>query len=86
MTIPLNDNTGYYWCLIDDGVACFESDDNVQDDYDEDNYYSNEIYRQRYLPKHIYEKDDYTMICVDTHTDGNKYLSIFDNSKKVVVD
>ena len=46
-------------------------------------YYENSIYTQRFLPKWVYEGEEYTMICVDTHTDGNKFLQIFDNSKKM---
>jgi hypothetical protein len=45
-------------------------------------YYSNEIYTQRFLPKWVYRGEKYTMICVDTHTDGNKFLQIFDNEKE----
>lgn len=32
----------------------------------------------------IYEKDKYTAIIVDTHTDDNKLFSIWDNSKKII--
>jgi len=39
--------------------------------------YSNEIYNQRFLKSAIFEGKDFTMILVDTHTDGNKYLQIF---------
>ncbi len=45
-------------------------------------FYSHEIYRQRFLPKWVYEAADYTMVCVDTHCDGNQFLSIFDNAKR----
>ncbi len=46
-------------------------------------YYENEIYTQRFLPKWVYRGKDYTMICVDTHTDMNQFLQIFDNAKEV---
>ena len=42
--------------------------------------YSNLIYTQRFLPKWVYEGPEYTMVVVDTETDGNKFLQIFDNS------
>jgi len=48
-----------------------------------DDYYENTIYTQRFLNKWVYEGKDYTMICVDTNTDGNKFLQIFDNQKRV---
>lgn len=53
------------------------------DEYFKLQMYSNEIYTQRFLPKWVYRGKDYTMICVDTHTDGNKFLQIFDNSKEI---
>ncbi len=31
----------------------------------------------------VYRGQDYTMISVDTHVDGNKFLQIFDNKKEV---
>lgn len=40
------------------------------------------IYTQRFLNKWVYETERYTMILVDTRTDGNKYLAIFDNEKR----
>lgn len=49
----------------------------------EGNYFGGTIYTQRFLPKWVYRGKEYTMICVDTHTDGNKYLMIFDNSKEI---
>lgn len=45
--------------------------------------YESTIYTQRFLPKWVYREKDATMICVDTHTDGNKFLMIFDNDKEV---
>lgn len=46
-------------------------------------YYEDEIYTQRFLPKWVYRGAEFTMVIVDTHTDGNKLLRIFDNSKEV---
>lgn len=47
------------------------------------NIYECQIYTQRFLPKWVYRADELTMICVDTQTDGNKFLMIFDNAKEV---
>lgn len=85
VVIPIDDATGYFWYIQGDeenehGEVVFAK--KVEDFFGEE-YYANEIYRQRFLPKWIYKKEDYTMICVDTHTDGNKFLQIFDNKKKV---
>lgn len=76
---PLEDARDYYWAICDDEVYFSEDKDNI-------NYYSNSILKSRFLPKAIYEGVEFTMIVVDTHTDGNRFLQIFDNSKKVEYD
>jgi hypothetical protein len=45
--------------------------------------YEDEIYTQRFYPKHVYRGKNLTLIFVDTHTDGNKFFAIFDNAKEV---
>lgn len=45
--------------------------------------YSATIYTQRFLPQWVWRGPDYTLVAMDTHTDGNKYLGIFMNSKEV---
>lgn len=92
VTIPLDDATEYVWELSQNengsGYVRFAlhkcelpSDDNEEGG----EYYENEIYTQRFLPKWVYRGEEYTMVCVDTRTDGNKYLRIFDNSKELKV-
>lgn len=90
VAIPLDDATDYYWKIIgsdDDGQVQFaETKEDIGVDFG--NYYENEIYTQRYLPKWVlpkwvYRAEKYTMICVDTRTEGNKLLQIFDNSKEI---
>jgi len=80
--IPLDDRTEFYWELdeIDNTVKYAETLEELKDDAD---YYEDTIYQQRFLPKYIYEGLEYTMISVDTQTDGNKFLAVFDNKKKV---
>jgi hypothetical protein len=77
----------YYWFVSGGqghgGEVRFAKTAQDLDDEDAGNYYSNEIYTQRHLPKWIYRGAEYTMIVVDTHTDGNKFLQIFDNSKEI---
>ena len=46
-------------------------------------YYSASIYTQRFLRKWVYRGKDFTLVCMDTHTDGNKFLGVFDNSKEI---
>ena len=84
--IPLEDGTEYYWYLEGEGMGdsvLFAESIADLNDVGAGNYYSNEIYTQRFLPKWVYRGKDYTMVCVDTHTDGNKFLQVFDNSKEV---
>lgn len=77
--LPFDDARDCYWRLRDGEVMFAETLDKLNSD---GNYYVNEIYTQRHLDKHIYHGKDYTMMMVDTHTDGNKFLQIFDNSKE----
>lgn len=44
--------------------------------------YSGELYTQRFLPKWVYRGSAVTMVLVDTHTDGNRFLMLFDNTKE----
>jgi len=87
VVIPLEDSTEYYWCLGEgfygNSVLFFEDKENLIEAIKTGNYYSNSIYHQRFLDKCVYRKDDYTMIVVDTHTDGNKFLQVLDNSKEL---
>jgi len=80
VVIPIDDAREYYWSLLLDNVGFAKTIKELENE--EGEYYENEIYKQCFLPKHVYRGKDYTMICVDTHTDGNKFLQIFDNSKE----
>ena len=86
VSIPIEDAREYFWDLIEhkngQGHVCFH--ENAQDVLDRTGeHYENIIYTQRFLPKWVYRGKDFTMICVDTRTDGNKFLQIFDNAKEV---
>jgi len=85
VTIPLDDARDYVWKIVggDKGSVVFADSIEQLNDEEVGDYYSNEIYTQRFLPKWVYRTEDYTMICVDTHTDGNKFLQVFDNSKEI---
>tara|TARA_R100001480_G_scaffold69303_1_gene80553 strand:- start:482 stop:1102 length:621 start_codon:yes stop_codon:yes gene_type:complete len=89
VVIPLKSFTCYYWSLTGvghgDEVKYAESIENVFDGTMEDGY-SASIYTQCHLPKWVYPSEKYTMVCIDTHTDGNKFLAVFDNSKMVSED
>ena len=81
VVIPIDDTTDMYWRLEENGVRFANSIKELLNE--ESEYYFHEIYKQRFLPKWVYPGKDYTMICVDTCVDGNKYLEIFDNAKQV---
>lgn len=85
--IPLADHTGYYWKIDQSfsGKGNVISAEDIKELGDENtgDYYEDEIYTQRFLPKWVYRGPEYTMICIDTHCDGNKFLAVFDNAKEI---
>lgn len=84
VAIPIDDRREFYWSLDEDSVFYAKSKKFAKNrDGDDNDGYEDEIYRQRFLPKWVYEGKDYTMICVDTHVDGNKFLAIYDNKRRV---
>lgn len=83
VVIPIDDGREYYWSYVE-GSGIVKFADTLEELKSENgNYYENEIYTQRFLKKWVYKSKDFTMICVDTNTDGNKFLQIFDNSKEI---
>ena len=78
---PLDDRRAYYWKIVNDEEVQYGEKSDIINDTEE--YYSDEIYKQRFYEKWIYRGEEYTMIMVDTHTDGNKFLAIFNNSKEM---
>jgi len=79
--IPLNDLTEYLW-IINEHEGFIRYAETEEKLYSDGDYYEDEIYTQRFLPKWVYYGKEFTMVCADTHTDGNKFLHVFDNSKK----
>ena len=88
--IPLRDDTDAHWLLQQNengrGKVTYASEELTLELLDRKNpgtFYGDSIYTQRFLPRWVYRGKDFTMICVDTHTDGNKFLAIFANAKEV---
>ena len=79
---PIEDSREYYWCPIDSHTVRF---DKKKPGPGEEMDYSHEILGNRHLPQSIYEGKDFTMILVDTQCDGNQFLQIFDNAKRVEI-
>ncbi len=86
VTIPMEDSRECYWYIKgtdESGDVIFAMTKELLCDEESEEYYSNEIYTQRFLPKYVYRTKELTMISVNTHTDGNRYLQIFDNAKEI---
>lgn len=84
VVIPFDNCTEYWWKLDGEGpgTVCFA--ETVREFNEKSGqYFENEIYTQRHLPKWVYRGKDHTMISVDTNTDGNQFLQIFDNKKEI---
>lgn len=84
---PIEDRNKMFWSIgiNNDTVKFAETKDkfNSGGDYSGGDYYVYEIYKQRFYNKWIYRGDNYTMIIVDTHTDGNKFFAVFDNNMEI---
>jgi hypothetical protein len=78
---PLEDYRKYHWKIVNDEEVYFGEKDDVINETG--NHYVNEIYKQRFYNQWIYRGEKYTMIFVDTHTDGNKFFAIYDNLKEL---
>lgn len=87
---PLDDRREMYWIIRDDEIWFTKNRHDllkiIEDDSEweglgpeSDNYYSDEVFGQKFIGA------DYTMLYVDTQTDGNKFLAIYDNKKEVAI-
>jgi hypothetical protein len=86
VVLPLEDRREMWWKIEgseSNGTVEFYKRKNPNDLDSEKLEYSDEIYTQRFLSKWVYRSKDITLICVDTHTDGNKFLAIFDSKKEL---
>ena len=81
VVLPIDDTRDHFWKVDEKiGRVTFWK---KYEDLEPENYFENSIYTQRHLSKWVYRGEDYTMILVDTHTDGNKFLQIFANALEV---
>lgn len=84
VVIPIDDSREHYWKIVGGeghgGAVMFAEE--VETLHSDGDYYEDEIYTQRFLPKWVYRGEEYTMICCDTRVDGNKFLRIFTNAKE----
>ena len=79
---PIDIRDDMFWEIVDDEEVVYaETREKVGNE--DGNHYSDEIYTQRFYKKHVYRGEKYTLIFVDTHTDGNKFFAIYDNEKEI---
>jgi hypothetical protein len=85
--IPLDDQRHRHWYYDGNethGTVWFSDQELTTEILQEGKHlYSATLYTQRFLPRWIYRADGLTMICADTHTDGNKFLMIFSNELEI---
>ena len=85
VVIPLEDGRRYYWQLRGGdaygGRLCYAKSEHELETGEGD-YYESPIYTQRFLPRWVYRAKDYTMVSIDTQTDGNHFLIVLDNTKE----
>ena len=79
---PIDIRDDMFWKIVDNEEVLYAETKELFDDEDGDTY-SDEIYTQRFYNKHVYRGEKYTLIFVDTHTDGNKFFAIYDNDKEI---
>jgi hypothetical protein len=93
--IPMDDCRGQHWMLVDGegpGARCVHSDQPLTAELVAGGsiysgpIYSGPIYTQRFLPKWVYRAGKHVMVSVDTETDTNKFLMIFDADKECTDD
>ena len=84
--IPLDFRPDYHWmiCGPEDknstNVAYSETPFSKEMIEEGKDLYGGTIYTQCFLPKWVYRAKDYTMVAIDTHSDGNQLFMIFSNS------
>lgn len=80
---PICDETDKYWYVNgdDEEVVYGDSVDKIEEQ--KGDYYCDEIYKQRFYDKWIYEGELITMIFCNPGVDGMKYFKLFDNNKKI---
>jgi len=78
---PIEDNTEYYWEIDDDEIIYAESKEELETQ--EGACYSGYVYEQRFYDKYVYEGKDFTMVFLNTQTDGMKYFALFSNHRRV---
>lgn len=80
---PIDDSRNQFWRVDEVGREVEFADTKEELLEQRGNYYTNEVYHYYHLEKPVYRGKDYTMIVVDTNSDGNRFLQIFSNRKEL---
>lgn len=86
VVLPIDDRREMFWRLDGEGPGVVQYalvKENLPPGGTDKDGYENEIYTQRFLKKWVYRGPELTMVLVDTHTDGNRFLAIFENVREV---
>ena len=89
--IPMRDQRGDHWMLVNgEGVGgyCVYSDKPLTAEILEagEEIYGGPIYTQRFLKKWVYRTPTHVLVAVNTQTDGNRFLCVFDADKECTDD
>lgn len=81
---PLADHRGQWWYIERDEVI-FQHASHLHtlENVAAGKFCKSEIHSSRHIKSAVMRTERHTMICVDTCTDGNKFLAIFDNEYEV---
>jgi hypothetical protein len=79
---PIDDQTDSYWNT--DGENVKWADTVEEFETENGNFYQDEVYKQRFYSKWVYEGELFTMIFCNPHTDGMTWFRIFNNSKRIL--
>lgn len=76
---PMVDYRDFVWAINKNSVVSAKT----LEDFATGEFFEDEILKDRFLSKSIFEGQEFTLILVDTHCDNNKYLILLDNNKKI---
>lgn len=81
---PLDPQLECYWHVDDKGEGFVRYAETIDNFFSEDDeYYQDEIYTQRFYSKWVFEGKDFTMVFCNPGVDGMKWFRLFDNKKRI---
>lgn len=77
---PIDDKTDMVWSCDGENIKWAHTIEQFNSDGD---YYTADVYTQRFYDKWVYEGKDLTMIFGDPHTDGVQWFYVFANKNRI---